>query len=79
MPAQIALRYRLWAGILRPIFTWLFTCNTTQDVAPNITPYTQEDLLVEQSLLNCRDERIENKPLLDRPYYQAWKAGEFTL
>jgi len=25
------------------------------------------------------DERIENKSLLDHPYYQAWKTGELTL
>jgi pyrroloquinoline-quinone synthase len=35
--------------------------------------------MVEQSLLNRLDERIENKSLLDHPYYQAWKTGELTL
>jgi pyrroloquinoline quinone (PQQ) biosynthesis protein C len=51
-----------------------------QYAAPNITPiYFQEEPLVEHSLLNRLDERIENKSLLDHPYFQAWKAGESTL
>jgi pyrroloquinoline quinone (PQQ) biosynthesis protein C len=41
--------------------------------------YFQEEPLVEHSLLNRLGERIENKSLLDHPYYQAWKAGELTL
>lgn len=33
----------------------------------------------DQSFLNKLDQRIENKSLLNHPYYQAWKAGELTL
>lgn len=32
-----------------------------------------------QSFLNKLDRKIEEKSLLDHPYYQAWKAGELTL
>ena len=41
--------------------------------------YFQKEPFVEHSLLNRLDERIENKSLLDHPYYQAWKTGELTL
>jgi pyrroloquinoline-quinone synthase len=34
---------------------------------------------VEQNILNRLDQRIEEKSLLNHPYYQAWKAGELTL
>ena len=35
--------------------------------------------MVDQSFLNRLGHRIEEKSLLEHPYYQAWKAGELTL
>lgn len=60
---------------------WRFNYNATANwAAPNIPPpiFFQEEPLVEHSLLNRLDERIENKSLL-APLLSAWKAGELTL
>lgn len=35
--------------------------------------------MVDRSFLNRLGQRIEERSLLEHPYYQAWKAGELTL
>ena len=58
---------------------WRLTTTPPQYAAPNITLYFQAETSVEHSLLNRLGERIENKSLLDHPYYQSWEARELTL